>query len=297
MESTNRTTIISEAAAAANGQPAGAEQEIRYYRRFTIGQRYLHGFLAGTFLACAITGLTLRFSNTAWATAFARSIGGFGTVRFFHLFNALVMTVAFLAHVFQILYRIIVRKEYGLLWGPNSLVPSLKDFRDLLAQFKWFFHRGPRPNFGRYAYWERIDYWGVFWGMAIIGISGYAMWFAPAFARILPGWSLNVALLLHGEEAILAMGWIFIIHFFNTHLRPESFPMDLVIFSGSVTEEELKVRHPDEYRRLVESGELEKLRVLPPPRWLKNFGWSFGAVAVATGLIFVTLMIVAFVSE
>ena len=297
MESTNRTATIIEAAAGVNGQAISAEPEVRYYRRFTIGQRYLHGFLAATFLACAVTGLTLRFSQTAWASAFARSIGGFGAVRFFHLFNALVMTVAFLAHVFQVVYRIVVRKEYSLLWGPNSLVPSLKDFRDLIAQFKWFFFRGPRPNFGRYAYWERIDYWGVFWGMAIIGISGYAMWFAPTFARILPGWSLNVALLLHGEEAILAMGWIFIIHFFNTHLRPESFPMDLVIFSGSVTEEELKVRHPDEYRRLVESGELEKLCVPPPPQWLKNFGWGFGSVAVAVGLTFVTLMVVAFIKE
>ena len=297
MESTNRSAVITEAAAEANGRPVGAEPEVRYYRRFTIGQRYLHGFLAATFLACGVTGLTLRFSNTAWASTFAAMIGGFGSVRFFHLFNAFVMTVAFLTHVFQVLYRIIVRKEYSLLWGPNSLVPSLKDLQDLIAQFKWFFFRGPRPNFGRYAYWERIDYWGVFWGMAIIGISGYAMWFAPIFARILPGWSLNVALLLHGEEAILAMGWIFIIHFFNTHLRPESFPMDLVIFSGAVTEEELKVRHPDEYRRLVESGELEKLRVPPPPRWLKNFGLGFGSAAVATGLVFVVLMIVSFIRD
>lgn len=294
---TNHTAIISEKAAAGNGQLVSAEPEIRYYRRFTIGQRYLHGFLAGTFLACAVTGLTLRFSQTAWASTFAAMLGGFGAVRFFHLVNAFIMTVAFLAHVFEVLYRIIVRKEYSLLWGPNSLVPSLKDLKDLIAQFKWFFFRGPRPDFGRYAYWERIDYWGVFWGMAIIGISGYAMWFAPIFAKILPGWSLNVALLLHGEEAILAMGWIFIIHFFNTHLRPESFPMDLVIFSGAVTEEELKVRHPEEYRRLVETGELEKLRVPPPPRWLKNFGWTFGSVAVVTGLVFVTLMIVSFVKE
>jgi hypothetical protein len=70
-----------------------------------------------------------------------------------------------------------------------------------------------------------------------------------------------------------------------------------VIFSGAVTEEELKVRHPDEYRRLVESGELEKLRVPAPPQWLKNFGWSFGSAAVLIGLVFVTLMIVAFIRE
>jgi len=46
----------------------------------------------------------------------------------------------------------------------------------------------------------------------------------------------------------------------------------------------------------VKSGELEKLRV-PSQQWVKNFGWGFGSVAVATGLIFVTLMIVAFIKE
>jgi len=73
--------------------------------------------------------------------------------------------------------------------------------------------------------------------------------------------------------------------------------MDLVIFTGRMTEEELKHRHPEEYQQLVESGELEKLRVEPPPRWLKNFGWTFGAAAVAIGFVFLGLMIVAFVRE
>ena len=291
------TAIITETAPAGNGHPVSEEAGVRYYSRFSVPQRFLHGFLAVTFLGLAMTGLPLRFSSSHWASAMAHAVGGFGTILFFHLFNAVVLTIAFLMHVANLVYRIVARREYGLVWGPSSMVPNLKDIQDFLAQMKWFVFRGPKPKFGRYAYWDKVDYWAVFWGMGIIGLSGYAMWFAPFFAKFIPGSWLNIALLIHGEEAILAVGFIFTIHFFNTHLRPESFPMDLVIFTGRMTEEELKHRHPEEYRQLVESGQLEKLRVEAPPRWLKNFGWSFGAAAIAIGFVFLSLMIVAFVRE
>ena len=111
-------------------------------------------------------------------------------------------------------------------WGPNSLVPNLKDGQDIVGMFKWFFGRGPRPQFDRYTYWEKFDYWGVFWGMFIIGGSGFMLWFPTFFSRVLPGWVFNVAMIVHGEEALLAVGFIFTIHFFNGHLRPEKFPMD-----------------------------------------------------------------------
>ena len=57
----------------------------------------------------------------------------------------------------------------------------------------------------------------------------------------------NIATLVHGEEALLAVGFIFTFHFFNGHLRPEKFPMDTVIFSGVIPEHELKEERPVEY--------------------------------------------------
>ena len=47
----------------------------------------------------------------------------------------------------------------------------------------------------------------------------------------MPGWMLNVATTIHSDEALLAVGFIFSIHFFNTHFRPEKFPIDTVIFT------------------------------------------------------------------
>jgi cytochrome b subunit of formate dehydrogenase len=271
--------------------------ETRYYVRFTLPQRFLHGVLAGTFLGLSFTGLPLRFSSAAWARSLAQTVGGFGTILFFHKLCAFTLTVAFLGHVANMLYRVIFRREIGLVWGPNSMVPRWKDITDFIGNVKWFFRLGPQPKFDRYAYWDKIDYWGVFWGMGIIGISGYAMWFAPFFAKFLPGSWLNVALVLHGEEAILACGFIFTIHFFNTHLRPENFPMDTTIFTGRHTEKEFEERHPEEYHRLVAQGELESLRVEPTPRWLDNFSRAIGATAVGLGLVMLVLMVVAFLRE
>jgi cytochrome b subunit of formate dehydrogenase len=268
--------------------------EVRYYSRFSLPQRYLHGVLVTTFLGLALTGLPLRFSTSGWASAFASAVGGFGAVLFFHKFFGLTLTVAFLIHLGNIIYRVIARKEYGLLWGPSSMVPRWKDIQDLFGNVRYFFWLGKQPKFDRYTYWDKMDYWAVFWGMGIIGLSGYAMWFAPFFARFIPGSWLNIALLIHGEEAILAVSFIFTIHFFNTHLRPQNFPMDLIIFTGSQTEEELKEKHPEEYERLLKTGELERLRAAAPPQWLINFGRLIGTTAILIGFVLLYLTAVSF---
>jgi cytochrome b subunit of formate dehydrogenase len=271
------------------GQPPGE----RYHVRFTLGQRYLHATLMTTFIGLALTGLPLRFSHSVWAEGFARTVGGFTAILFFHKFCAVLLTVAFLIHLGDVLYRGVVKRQKGVFWGPDSLVPRLKDFTDLYEHFRWFLWLGPRPKFDRFSYWEKFDYWAVFWGMAIIGISGYVMWFAPFFARFIPGSWLNVALLLHGEEALLAVWFIFAIHFFNTHLRPESFPMDMVIFTGKETEEEFRKKRAAEHERLVKEGQFETTGVVPP-LWLKNFARIVGSVVILTGFVLLVLTLVAF---
>lgn len=273
------------------------ESSTRYYRRFTPSQRFLHGVLFSAFLGLALTGLPLRFSQSGWAEAFAGAVGGFGAILFFHKTFAVLLTVAFLIHLGQVLHLIFIQKEKGILWGPNSLVPRPRDFHDLFAQFRWFLGLGPKPKFDRFAYWEKFDYWAVFWGMAIIGLSGYAMWFAPFVARFVPGSWLNVALLLHGDEALLAVWFIFTVHFFNTHLRPGSFPMDMVIFTGQLSEKELKEKHPVEYDRLMEQGTLEVVRADTPQRWVIMLGRTLGILAIVTGFVLLFLTLLSFIRE
>jgi cytochrome b subunit of formate dehydrogenase len=268
--------------------------EPRYYSRFSPIERYLHVVLIATFLGLAMTGMPLRFSDAGWAVRFSHMVGGFAAILFFHKLCAVTLTAVFLIHVGNVVHRGVIKREKGIFWGPSSMVPQPRDFRDLFAHLRWFLWLGPRPKFDHFAYWEKFDYWAVFWGMAIIGFSGYAMWFPRLFARFFPGSALNVLLLLHGEEALLAIWFIFTVHFFNTHLRPDSFPMDLVIFTGRLTEEELKKKHPAEYQRLQQKGMLQAAQAGEPVQRLKVFGRVVGILAVSTGFVLLWLTLTSF---
>ena len=273
-----------------NSQQAGG----RWFKRFTPAQRYLHAVLFTTFLGLAATGLPLRFSESIWARHLAAAVGGFGAILFVHKVCAIVLTGAFLVHVKDLVTRAFVRHEMGIFWGPTSMVANLKDAKDLFAHMRYFLGLGPKPNFERYAYWEKFDYWAVFWGMMVIGFSGYAMWFAPFFAHFLPGWALNAVLVIHSEEGLLAILFIFSIHFVNTHLRPGSFPMDLVIFTGVESEYELKHKRPMEWERMLQEGVVDSRAGVAPQKWQLNFARVIGFTAVGIGLLLLVLTLTAY---
>ena len=90
--------------------------------------------------------------------------------------------------------------------------------------------------------WEKFDYFAVFWGMFVIRST--RSWFSEFFTNFIPGYMINVATIIHSDEALLATGFIFTVHFFNTHLRPEKFPMDVVIFTGRIPLAEFKIDGP-----------------------------------------------------
>ena len=261
--------------------------------RFTRYQRMLHGFLMLSFLGLAGTGLPLLFSETAWARVVARLWGGFIVAGLLHRFFALILIGVFVLHVWGLLRRIFVQQELSVLWGPASMVPQPRDVLEMIQHFRWFFGVGPRPRFDHFTYWEKFDYWAVFWGMGIIGGSGLLLWFPEFFASFLPGWMFNVAMLVHGEEALLAVGFIFTIHFFNGHLRPDKFPMDLVIFTGRVDAHEFAEERQGEHERLLAEGRLEAHLGSPPSATLARMGRTAGTVAVTVGLTIVALILYA----
>lgn len=269
----------------------------KYILRFTRLNRILHILMIISFLTLALTGMSLKFSYTGWAVLLSKFFGGFESAGYLHRFAAVVMIGVFFTHLYDLLKM--KRKEFGswkkLLSGDNSMVFNKKDLQDFIGSLKWFLGKGYRPDYGRWTYWEKFDYFAVFWGMIVIGSTGLTLWFPELFTRVFPGWFLNVATIIHSDEALLATGFIFTVHFFNTHLRPEKFPMDIVIFSGQYPLEEFKLDRPDEYKKLVESGELEKYLVEPYQpivvKAIKVFGWT----ALAIGLSMVLWIIYAMI--
>jgi cytochrome b subunit of formate dehydrogenase len=265
----------------------------RFVLRFHRNDRLLHGMLMASFLTLALTGIPLLFPLAPWANALAHLLGGYRVTGVLHRMAAATLMLVFGTHVLRLLHRLLVRRDYGMLWGPRSLVPQPSDLIQLLQHFRWFVGLGPRPRFDRYSYWEKFDYWAVFWGMGIIGTSGLMLWFPAFFARFLPGWIFNIALVVHGEEALMAMVFIFTVHFFNGHLRPDKFPMDLVIFTGRVSIEELKHERPAEYERLVAEDGLRDTLTGPPSPRLVMMARLIGTLAVCIGLSVAGLAIYA----
>ena len=259
-----------------------------FYRRFSRTDRIMHGLLFSSFLGLSLTGLPLLFSDQPWAQAFARLVG-VRAANNVHRFFAVVLIGTFAWHLFRIVERLFLKKDYGILWGPNSLVPQPRDVREFVGHMRWFLHLGPRPKFEHFTYWQKFDYWAVFWGMGVIGGSGLLLWFPAFFAKIIPGWVFNLATVIHGEEALLAVIFIFTVHFFNENLRPEKFPMDDVMFTGRVSLSELKDERPAEFERLKAEGALKALEVPPPSPELRRAGRIIGTTAITMGLVLVTL--------
>ncbi len=281
------------------GRPAGEDPRppaidtTRHLRRFDLRFRILHGVVMVTFLGLAATGMPLLFSDAPWGRSLARVFGGFQGAGLVHRFLGAVLLGAVVWHVSEVLWRGFVRGEKGLLWGPTSMVPQPKDFVDVYQQMRWFFHTGPQPRFEQFTYWEKFDYWAVLWGTALMGAAGLVLWFPQAAALVLPGWMFNVALFVHGAEATLAIGFIFVVHFFNGHLRPGKYPMDLVWFTGTVTEHELREERAAQYDRLVHTGGLDRLAVSPPTPALVRRGHVLGTVGLTVGVGLILLILYA----
>jgi cytochrome b subunit of formate dehydrogenase len=268
--------------------PRAAQGE-RQYLRFSRLNRMLHIVMIVSFLSLALTGMTLKFSYTAWASILSRILGGFEFAGYIHRMAAVLMVVIFVLHLNDLVRR--KKREYGswkgLLTGPETMLPTKKDLKDFAGSLRWFVGRGPRPRYGRWTYWEKFDYFAVFWGICVIGSTGMMLWFPELFTLFLPGWVINVATIIHSDEALLAVGFIFTVHFFNTHLRPEKFPMDIVVFTGRMPVEEFREDKPEEYEALVRAGKLEEHLVEPYPpiviRTIRAFAWT--ALGLGFGIV------------
>ncbi len=276
------------------GKHRRAETERYFIKRFSLPERITHLFVIVSFISLALTGMTLKFSWMPWAEKLAGLLGGVASAGIIHRFAAVITFGYFLYHLSSLVRIKRRRKESWpeFVFRKNSMMFGRQDWRDFLATIKWFLGRAPRPDYGRWTYWEKFDYFAVFWGVAVIGASGLMLWFPEFFTKFLPGWLINVATIVHSDEALLAVGFIFTIHFFNTHLRPEAFPMDPVIFTGLVPLEEYRADRPREYEELKASGELRKRVVTGgfSEKWEKAI-YAFGLTFLGVGITLIGLII------
>jgi len=237
------------------------------YQRFNVFHRWMHFLVFVSFTVLVFTGMPLKYKDTEWARWSMDLFGGVTAAGVYHRIAAIV-TVFYWTLEFTFMVVMVLRSRGKLLRSPGSMMPGKKDLEDMIGMFAWFFGKGPKPQFDRYTYWEKFDYMSLMIGTVIIGMTGFMMWFPLWFTKVLPGIFLNIALVIHSNEALLAMGVIFIfVHFFSAHVKPESFPLDKVIFTGSLPVDHYKAERPLEYARRVREGTLDDVLIEKRITW------------------------------
>lgn len=281
--------------------PMDAAQRGRgpYIWRFSLFHRVNHALMMVSFYMLVLTGIPLRFACAPFAEPLMRFWGGVEQAALIHRGAAVVMVAYTVGHVGWLLVKI-VRSDDKLawLWGPDSMVPNLQDVRDFFQQWKWYVGKGKAPEFGRYGYLEKLDYFGEVWGFFIIAGSGIILWFPEFWGAYLPGWLFNVATVFHGYEALIAASFIFIVHFFNVHLRPDKFPLDAVMFTGRATMDYMEEEHPALMDR-IEARKDEPVRrrveldapAPAPSRTQSVVSAVLGFVALGIGLMTIGMML------
>jgi cytochrome b subunit of formate dehydrogenase len=266
----------------------------KYFRRFTWPWRLMHLLLALGVMLLVLTGMTVLYADSFWAPTVMHLLGGPEVAGTLHRIGAVTFITVFVAHLGGIGYCIVRNCKTWSWFGPRSLMPNWQDFKDAWGMFRWFFGKGERPVFDKWTYWEKFDYWAPFWGLTIVGVSGVMMWFPEFTASFMPGWVFNVATIVHGEEAFLAAVFLFTVHYFNSHFRPDKFPQDISMFTGAVPLDEFRREHKLEYQRLLDSGELDKYLVDSPSKPMTTGSKILGATLIIIGLGLLMLVILGF---
>ena len=243
----------------------------KHYYRFTVHQRIQHVVLFTSVLMLILTGFPLKYPDMPLFVKLYDILGGISIVPTIHHIAGTIMCLLFFYHTGYFLYvyykkSLMPMKMKGELTFKNALIafvnmpmiPNLKDFKDFFQSLKYIlFISDKKPEYSKFMWKEKFDYYGVYWGIPILGLSGLIMWKRDFFSHFLPGVLLNISYIGHTDEALLAATFLLVWHFYNVHLHLHKFPMGRVFLTGYLTEEEMIEEHYDEYVRMMKQEGLE----------------------------------------
>jgi len=236
----------------------------KHYLKLTSNQKLQHYILMTTFIFLVLTGFPLKFHYYPWAGATIDFLGGLTVTRTLHRISGVIMVALFFYHwlyLFKNIYSYYVGparktgtfswKELGLFLYYSPMCPRKKDWDDIVDFVKFaFFFTDERPKHERFHWREKFDYWAVFWGIPVLGITGIFLWFPVFASSFMPGWAVNISYIAHSDEAMLAVSVIFIWHMYNAHVNYDKFPMSPLFITGYLPEDLMKHEYYVEWARI-----------------------------------------------
>jgi cytochrome b subunit of formate dehydrogenase len=233
------------------------------FLRMTRGERIQHATLLTSFFTLVITGFMLRYPDAWWVVGIRRlSSHAFEYRSVIHRIAGVTMVLAGLAHLY---YLAFTRRGREFV---RDIFPVPGDATEMIRMVGYNLGLTRRhPEFGRFSYIEKSEYWAVVWGTVIMGATGAILWFENTFIRLFTKLGYDVARTIHFYEAWLAFLAILVWHLYWVLLNPDTYPMNSAWLTGALSEEEMAAEHPRELaeiRRRQAEAELAELRRREP---------------------------------
>lgn len=223
-------------------KPLQPVQQERTFPRFNISQRWEHTLLLLSGLILLLTGLPQKYREFSISQDLLSTPDRVELIRQIHHIAAIVLAVEAVYHLGRIIYLMAKRRL------PGDLLPTWQDVRDAGHMIQYLlFMRSDKPKFGRYNFEQKVTYWFIFFGILIMGISGFIIWFPVQFTQFLPGGAVPAAKLAHSTESIVAAIFIVVWHVYHVHIERTNLSM----FTGRLSEDEMRTFHEKEYERLT----------------------------------------------
>jgi formate dehydrogenase gamma subunit len=223
---------------------------VRVFTRFSLSQRWEHFVLLLSVFVLLLTGLPQKYRTASWSQQLLATPEQVALVQTIHHIAAVVLIIGVIYHIGLAIYHIAKRRLSA------DIIVTWQDVRDAGQMIAYLLYmRKEKPAFGKYNFEQKVTYWFILVGIAIMVISGLILWFPVTITRFLPGGVIPAAKLAHSTEAIVLLIFIIIWHFYHVHFER----FNLSIFTGKMNEEDIKTYHPLEYERLTgeETGQVE----------------------------------------
>ena len=203
--------------------------------RMTTNQRWQHLILLASFIILVITGFALKFPDSWFAEVLGMGEKWRGII---HRVAGVVLIGAGFYHVF---YLAITREGRRLIC---DLAPGPKDAFDAWGTMLYYLGMSSRkPQYGRFSYAEKAEYWALVWGTALMAVTGIMIWAKVWVGDLAARWVVDVATAIHFYEAILATLAILVWHFYQVFLDPDVYPMNWAWWDGKMPVEHYRHEH------------------------------------------------------
>lgn len=200
-----------------------AERPLRMGRGFRIA----HGLMMVSFLVLAYSGFALAWPESWWAEPLVRWEEQVALRGWVHRVAAVAMLISLAFHVVHLIVDRRARACIRRMW------PNREDFHEFVERMKWYLgRRQDMPPSGALGYPEKAEYLALIWGLLVMALTGFLLWFENLTLTWFPKWVTDVSTVIHFYEAVLASLAILVWHLYFVMFDPLVYPMDTAWLNG-----------------------------------------------------------------